>query len=413
MLTFWGVTLIDCNAAAVTCNVVEPETKAKLAVIVELPGVSVLAKPELLTVAILPSLDVQVTELLTSCVVKSLKVAVAVNCCVAPAAIDGLAGVTMIEETTALVTVTRVPPVMEPETAVTVALPTANELTRPLPSTVAMVGSEEFHVTEDNIWVLPSLNCPVAFNWVDVPNANEGEAGLSEIETSCAGSTLKVVVPMTDPTVALMVTVPGTNVVANPALSIETTVGSDELHVTDARSTELPSLNRPVATKDWVTPRATEAWSGERMIDVRVGALTVTVLDPVIEPIVAVIVVLPATFAISIPLLSIEATVLSDEPQVTCDVRSCELLSLQVPVALNCWFVLSGKEGLDGLTEIETSIGVTVKLFEPVIAPTAAVTLVLPLAIAVAIPEAFTVAMFEALEDQVAWPVMSLLEPSL
>jgi hypothetical protein len=63
---------------------------------------------------------------------------------------------------------------------------------------------------------------------------------------------------------------------------------------------------------------------------------------------------------------------------------------------------LSGKEGLDGLTEIETSIGVTVKLFEPVIAPTAAVTLVLPLAIAVAIPEAFTVAMFEALEDQVA-----------
>lgn len=129
----------------------EPETKAKLAVIVELPGVSVLARPEPLTVAILPSLDVQVTELLTSCVVKSLKVAVAVNCCVAPAATDGLMGVTVIEETTALVTVTRVPPLIEPETAETVALPVADVLTKPLLSTVAMVGSEEFQVTEDNI----------------------------------------------------------------------------------------------------------------------------------------------------------------------------------------------------------------------------------------------------------------------
>jgi hypothetical protein len=131
--------------------VVEPETKAKLAVIVELPGVSVLARPEPLTVAILPSLDVQVTELLTSCVVKSLKVAVAVNCWVAPAATDGLIGVTVIEETTALVTVTRVPPLIEPETAETVALPVANVLTKPLLSTVAMVGSEEFQVTDDNI----------------------------------------------------------------------------------------------------------------------------------------------------------------------------------------------------------------------------------------------------------------------
>jgi hypothetical protein len=54
------------------------------------------------------------------------------------------------------------------------------------------------------------------------------------------------------------------------------------------------------------------------------------------EPRAAVIVVLPATLAVSIPLLSIEATVVSDEPQLTCDVRSCELPSLQVPVALNC-----------------------------------------------------------------------------
>jgi hypothetical protein len=85
---------------------------------------------------------------------------------------------------------------------------------------------------------------------VDVPKANEGAAGFSEIETNCAGSTLRLVVPVTDPEVALMVTVPGTIVVASPVLSIETTVGSDELHVTDARSTELPSLNKPVATKD-------------------------------------------------------------------------------------------------------------------------------------------------------------------
>lgn len=138
------------------------------------------------------------------------------------------------------------------------------------------------------------------------------------------------------------------------------------------------------------------------MIEVRVGALTVTVLVPAIGPRVAVMVVLPARLALSIPLLSTEATVVSDEPQVTRDVRSCELPSLQVPVALNCWFVLTGKDGLDGLTEIETSMGVTVKLFEPLIVPIAAVILVLPPAIAVAIPEAFMLATFESLEDHVA-----------
>jgi hypothetical protein len=99
----------------------------------------------------LPSLDVQIAELVTSCVLKLLKVAVAVNCCVVPAATDGVTGVTIIEETTALVTVTSVLPLIEPERAAMVALPAATVFTNPLVSTVVMVESEELHVAVDKV----------------------------------------------------------------------------------------------------------------------------------------------------------------------------------------------------------------------------------------------------------------------
>jgi hypothetical protein len=115
-------------------------------------------------VATLPSLDVQVTELVTSCVVVSLKVAVAVNCAVVPVATDGFAGLTVIRETVALVTVTTVLPLVDPEAAVMIALPVATLFAKPLPSTVAMVGSEELQVAEARVWVLPSLNSPTALN---------------------------------------------------------------------------------------------------------------------------------------------------------------------------------------------------------------------------------------------------------
>jgi hypothetical protein len=139
-----------------------PETDPNVAVMVALPAVSALARPELLTVAILPSLDVQVAELVMSCVVASVKVAVAANCAVVFVGTEGFAGVTVIRETVALVTVNTVLPLIDPEAAVMIALPVAALFAKPLTSTVAMVESEEPHVAEERVWVLLSVNNPTA-----------------------------------------------------------------------------------------------------------------------------------------------------------------------------------------------------------------------------------------------------------
>ena len=116
---------MDCRVAAVTWRTVEPDTAPIEATIVELPAVKVVARPELLTVATLPTDDVHVALLVMSCVLASEKVPLAVNCCVDATGTEGFAGITVIETTTAVVTVRTELPVMEPEVAEMVALPAA------------------------------------------------------------------------------------------------------------------------------------------------------------------------------------------------------------------------------------------------------------------------------------------------
>jgi len=59
----------------------------------------------------------QVTELVMFCVLASENVPVAVNCCVAPLTIDGLAGVTAIEVSVAAEMFRTVEPVTAPDVA--------------------------------------------------------------------------------------------------------------------------------------------------------------------------------------------------------------------------------------------------------------------------------------------------------
>jgi len=82
-----------------------------------LPLPAVLAKPVLLIVATDVFEELHVTEFVRFWMLPSLYVPVAVNCCVAPFVIDGFAGVTAIEVSTAPVTVRVVEPVTEPEAA--------------------------------------------------------------------------------------------------------------------------------------------------------------------------------------------------------------------------------------------------------------------------------------------------------
>ena len=141
---------------------------------------------------------------------------------------------------------------------------------------------------------------------------------------------------------------------------------------------------------------------------------TVTVVLPVIELKVAEIVTEPRAKAVAIPPPVIEATVLSDETQVTAVVMSCELPSENFPVAVNCWRVPGNNAASAGVIVIETNIGlVTVRVAVPVTPDNVALMVAEPVARLVAKPEPEIVPTLALDDAQTAEAVTSLLDPSL
>jgi len=101
------------------------------------------------------------------------------------------------------------------------------------------------------------------------------------------------------------------------------------------------------------------------------GAAAVAIKDvePFTVPESALIVVVPAVTAVAIPELLMVATAVLDEDQVAVLVRSCILLSLKVPVALNCCPFPTVMDGLAGVTCIETRVGLFEVLWLPLPPP--------------------------------------------
>ena len=99
------------------------------------------------------------------------------------------------------------------------------------------------------------------------------------------------------------------------------------------------------------------------------GTVTVKPVEPLVEPEVACIIVLPAATAVTSPVLLIVAVVVLAELQVTEFVRFWVLLSLYVPMAVNCRSgVLVASEEFAGVTLIKTRTGgVIVRIVELVI----------------------------------------------
>src|SRR5204863_158306 len=96
--------------------------------------------------------ELQVTWVVKSCVVQSLRSAVAVKWRVVPFAILGAVGVTVIVDRVAAVTVSVVFPETSPSVAVIVVVPAATDVARPALSIVAKAVFEELQVT----WVVKS-----------------------------------------------------------------------------------------------------------------------------------------------------------------------------------------------------------------------------------------------------------------
>src|SRR5271166_4381095 len=138
---------MDTSVAAVTVNVVLPETLPLVALIVVLPALSAEARPPPLIVAVVVLDDAHVTLAVRFCVELSEYVPVAVNCCVPPAATDGFTGVTAMDTSVAAVTVSVVLAEMAPLVAEIVVLPTFNADAKPALLMVAVAVLDEAHVT--------------------------------------------------------------------------------------------------------------------------------------------------------------------------------------------------------------------------------------------------------------------------
>ena len=144
----------------------------------------------------------------------------------------------MIETKLAALTVAKVLPLIDPEAAVTVAVPMFFAVTRPLCITDSTELLEELQETVlVMICVVPSEKVPVAVNCCSVPIRTTGFAGVTVIDCKVAPVTVNVVVPAMPPNAAWMVEVPCASPVARPCVPGEllmvATLVEPELHFAD------------------------------------------------------------------------------------------------------------------------------------------------------------------------------------
>jgi hypothetical protein len=160
-----------------------------------------------------------------------------------------------------------------------------------------------------------------------------GFVGDTSIETSVAGVTVSVVLPETNPDVAVIVAEPARMVVARPlepcALLTVATAVFDEFQVTVAVMSWLElSEKMPVAVNCLVVPSAMLGFVGVTSTDTSVSEFTVRSVLPDMPLIVALIVAVPALTEVASPL----------EPAVLLTVAT-EADELQVTDAVRSWFV--------------------------------------------------------------------------
>jgi hypothetical protein len=142
-----GVTEIEVNTAAVTVSVAAPLIVPMLAVMVAVPGATLVASPLLLTVAVELAEELHLAVPLRFCVLPLLYFPVAVNCALLPADTEAVAGVTESEVSTAAVTVNVAEPLIAPMVAVIVAVPWATPVAKPVALfIVATAVAEDAHL---------------------------------------------------------------------------------------------------------------------------------------------------------------------------------------------------------------------------------------------------------------------------
>ncbi len=118
------------------------------------------------------------------------------------------------------------------------------------------------------------------------PTTMEEFAGVTAIETSVAGVTVRTVEPLIEPEVAWIVDVPVPTPVATLPAMVATLVVAEDQVTELVRFCVLLSLYVPVAVKVSVRPLAMEGFAGVTAMETS-ATVTVNPVEPVIEPEVA------------------------------------------------------------------------------------------------------------------------------
>ena len=251
-------------------------------------------------------------------------------------------------------TVRAVVPLIPDAVAEIVTVPAFLPWARPEPRTWAIFGFDDFHDKPLRLLeVLPSLNVPTAVNFSDVPFAIRGLLGMMLMDIRWAVETVKVVEPLTAPSVAEIVVIPVARLPTEPRLFMVAVAGLEEPQSTDSvRSCVLLSLKVPVAVNGFVVPTAMLEFAGVTAIDTNVALFTLSEAVPVTEPEIALIVADPVPTDVARPEALTVAVPGTDDVHVT-DVKSCVLPSSKVPTALNCRVVPTAIETAFGSTSID------------------------------------------------------------
>ncbi len=175
----------------------------------------------------------------------------------------------------------------------------------------------------------------------------------------------------------------------------------------------------PVAANCAVVPLAMLGVVVVTEIDCSVAAETLSFIEPLMPPNVALIVVVPGLVmcnACTTPVLLTVATAVFDDSHVTVSVSGCVVPSEKTPVAVNDSLLLAAIVEYGAVTSIDSSVaGVTVSDVDAVAPDRVAVIVVGPTAVvpAVASPVVLTPATVGADDVQVTCVVTSCLELSL
>jgi hypothetical protein len=222
-----------------------------VALIVALPTPAPVARPVALIVATVVADELHVALFVRFCCVPSLNVPVAVNCCVAPFAMDGAAGVMTIDCSVAAVPVNvAVFDVTLFNVAVMFVEPTPVTVARPPAAIVAAAVFDEVQATcVVRFCVVPSLNVPIALYCCVWPFATVAVVGVMAID--CSVAAVPVNVAMFDVTlfnVAVMFVEPTPVTVARPVAAIVAVAAFEDAQATCiVRFCVVLSLNVPTA----------------------------------------------------------------------------------------------------------------------------------------------------------------------